>query len=199
MSKIKICGITRVEDALLAEALGADFIGMIFTRESKRQVVVDQAKEIASKLTSALPVGVFIEQDFDETVGIAREAGLRGVQHHALLFQKPAPFFYIHAHGVTGEVRADVFSDPAPDYILLDSHAAGQKGGTGKVFDWQYMPAHHRARIFMAGGIGAHNIAAALALKPYAVDLSSSVEESPGIKGHQKLKLLFAEIENAKN
>lgn len=193
-SKIKICGITRVEDALLAEELGADYIGLIFTSQSKRMVSVSQAGAITSRLTRVKPVGVFIEQDFGETLAIAAAAGLAGIQHYSLFDRKPGAYTYIYAQNAAG--AAD-FSQPVPDYFLLDSHVDGQKGGTGQVFDWAKMPEQGCEKIFMAGGIGPHNIAEAMRYKPYAIDLSSGVEESPGIKDHKKLKQLFAEIENA--
>lgn len=196
-SNIKICGITRIEDALLAEELGADFIGLIFTRPSPRCITPGQAREITSRLTRAKAVGVFVEQNFEETLAIAKTAGLAGIQHYSLPEKKPAPYFCIYAQAVQGVVDDTVFQHPVPDYILLDTYSVRQHGGTGRSFDWSLIPPAHHHRIFIAGGIGPHNIAAALALRPYAIDLSSGVEDSPGIKSHEKLNHLFAEINYA--
>ena len=197
--KIKICGITRVEDALLAESLGANYIGLIFATRSPRCIAPEQARAITSCLETARSVGVFLEQTLDESLSIAASAGLAGIQHYALLEKKPTPFFYMHAQPVRGEVQESLFDNPVPDYVLLDTYAGGQHGGTGKTFDWSLIPSAHRNRLFIAGGIGPQNIAPALALGVYGIDLSSGVEDEgrPGIKNAEKLKHLFAEIDRA--
>lgn len=197
-SKIKICGITRAEDALLAEELGADFIGLIFTRTSPRCVTVEQARQITARLTRARAIGVFVEQNFDETTAIAAATGLSGIQHYTLFPAKPAPCFYVHAHAVQGKTEESLLNHSAPDYLLLDTYSKNQHGGTGKIFDWSILPTLHRHRIFLAGGIGPHNIRQALSHYPYAIDLSSGVEDRPGIKSAEKLKHLFAEIDHAR-
>ncbi len=195
--KIKICGITRVEDALLAESLGADYIGLVFAAGSPRCVSPDLARSITSRLKSAQAVGVFVGQDFEESCSIAAASCLSGIQHYTLFSHKPEPYFYLHALPVRGGIDKSLFDNPVPDYFLLDTYAEKQHGGTGKTFDWSLIPVAGRDRLFIAGGIGAHNIAAAMMLRPYAIDLSSGVEESPGIKDQNKLKHFFAEIDHA--
>lgn len=191
--KIKICGITRPEDALKAQALGADYIGFIFTKYSPRQITATQARAMTALLTTARPVGVFVEQDLQQTLEIAATAGLHGIQHHRYFHREAlAPYFYIHVCS----------SDALPEFdfsaqldsigaLLVDKAAPGTYGGTGQSFDWRALPPAQMARIIIAGGIGPDNIAAALALRPFGVDLSSRVESAPGIKDHHKMEQLF--------
>lgn len=193
-SKIKICGITRLEDALLAESLGTDFIGLILTAKSPRRVPVEAARDIARRLTRAKPIGVFVEQNYAETAALARNIGLAGVQHGTVFDRRPECEFYIHARPAGGDMTVGAV---AADYTLFDTHKPGQHGGTGEAFDWSLLPPD-RARIFLAGGINPRNVAKALAQYAYAIDLSSGVESAPGVKDHAKLKHLFTEIDHAR-
>lgn len=198
MTKVKICGITRVEDALFAESLGADFIGFIFTRHSKRQIEVEQAIAIVKRLTSAKPIGVFIEQDYDETQEIARAAGLFGIQHYSYFAEGFASYFYIHAQNFYDAQPFDAFlNKPGPDVFLIDHAVKGLYGGTGQSFDWSALPKDRMHKMIIAGGIGPNNVMQALHFNPYAIDLSSSVEVAPGIKDHRLLERFFKEMNNA--
>lgn len=197
-TKVKICGITREDDALLAEKLGADFIGFIFSKYSKRQVHPDQAEQMISKLTTAKPVGVFVEQDLEETLSIARQAGLYGIQHHGFFEEGIKDFFYIHTVPVSDQdLAGDIFNISAPDAFLCDTKVKGQYGGTGQSFDWSILPEEQIHKIIIAGGVGAHNISDILKTGAYAADLSSSVESAPGIKDHHKLREFFKEYKDA--
>lgn len=197
-TRIKICGITRVEDALLAEKLGADFIGLILTHHSKRSISADHARDIAGALTTAKPIGVFVEQDFAETINLARHIGLHGVQHYTYFDAGFAPFFYIHAQSIAAEQHPNMGFSSA-DALLMDTKVGSQHGGTGQTFDWSVLPPVHLSRTIIAGGITPDNIADALRLTPYAVDLSSGIEDSPGIKNAQKLQQLFKEVHHVRN
>lgn len=190
--RLKICGITRPEDARLAESLGADFIGLIFAAQSKRQVTVNQARAIAAALTTARPVGVFVDTPASAVEALAGAVGLWGVQH-------PDPPRGGFADAVTIQVIPhDRIADHTPvegaAYRLIDTHVPGQAGGTGRSFDWSCLPGE-RSDIFLAGGLRPDNIAAAARLGVHGLDLSSGVEAAPGFKDPHLLRALFAALE----
>lgn len=195
--KVKICGITNLGDALLAESLGADFIGFVFAEKSPRRVTETAAKEISAALTTARAVGVFVEHSRDETERIAEECGLWGVQHYSYF---PEGFWgphYIYALRLGAPAMPQDFSSLKCDYMLIDSYDEKQHGGTGKTFDWSELPSGiSRARVFLAGGLGPHNICAAAREKTFSLDLSSSVEARPGKKDPAKLKQVFTNLNN---
>mgnify|MGYP006424874121 CR=1 FL=1 len=196
-TRIKICGNTRVGDALLAERLGADFIGLIFARQSPRHVSVDRAHAIAASLSRARPVGVFVDQDYEETLEIAEKCGLWGIQHYRNFPEGFRDFTYILGlrmgePGMDDPNWPDDWASLACDYLLIDTYDKKAHGGTGKTFDWDRIPAMARDRTFLAGGLGPHNICAAAKQGVYALDLSSSVETSPGIKDPDQLEILFS-------
>ncbi len=205
MPKIKICGVTNAEDALLAERLGADFIGIIFAQKSPRAVEIAAAKNIAAALKTAKTIGVFVEQTHKETAEIAAACGLWGVQHYTYFSQGFADAQYIYAMRLGAPESAAVpqdfslnFSLTGADYVLIDSYDEKQHGGTGKVFDWAEIPsALPRARLFLAGGLNADNIGAAAGENVFALDLSSGVEARPGHKDPEKLKQLFINFKDA--
>ena len=212
MTKVKICGITRAEDAALAEELGADYLGFIFVRESPRYVTPEQAREIlecgSASYRSGTPqrelrhrgdperrlasphsrtVGVFRNSPVDEVIAIAAYVGLDLVQlhgHETYALDLPT----IKAFNVQ-----DALPDTTThaDYILFDTG-----GGTGRTFDWSLLARYAGAQpFFLAGGITPDNVAEAIErTRPYAIDLASGVEERPGIKDHGKLRKLFERI-----
>lgn len=196
MSMIKICGITNLEDALYAEKCGADFLGFIFTQHSKRKVSPQHVKEIVAHLSAAKPIGVFIEQSHEETLEIAQDCNLFGVQHHSYFAQGFDNFFYIYAHGFSAQKPIDnIINQPGPNKFLIDHTTKTQYGGTGQSFDWSALPAAHMDDIIIAGGIGPDNVREALSYSPFAIDLSSRVEIAPGQKDHRLLDQLFQEIQ----
>lgn len=195
-AKVKICGITNIEDATLAENLGADFIGLIFAKKSPRYVSPEQAKKIVSALSSAKAVGVFVEQDHQETENTAENCGLWGIQHYSYFdtpFQNHA---YIYAIRMGAPDAPKDFTFQNYDYLLIDSYDEKIHGGTGKTFDWSKIPLD-RDRVFLAGGLGPENICAAARENVFSLDLSSSVEAHPGKKDPEKLKSLFDNLKNA--
>ncbi len=193
-SKVKICGITTARDALLAEQMGADYIGLIFARQSLRCVTIDKARAIIAQLKTAKPVGVFVEQDYNKTLEIARAVSLWGIQHYSYFPQKFDGFNYIYAVRMGAPNAPKDLSSLSADYLLLDSYDENQHGGTGKTFDWSQLAELDKRRTFLAGGLGPLNICAAARISPYALDLSSSVEISPGIKDPNKLQQLFENL-----
>jgi phosphoribosylanthranilate isomerase len=181
MTKIKICGITRDEDAALAEELGADFLGFIFVPESPRSVTRAPRSERAKR------VGVFRGATVDEIRRTVERARLDLVQIHGVI---PSDF----AREDTKVIHAFQINDTLPDttthadYVLFDTG-----GGTGRVFDWSLLADYPRTKpFFLAGGLHPDNVAAAIAAtQPFAVDVASGVESRPGVKDPHKLKLFF--------
>ncbi|HEV7237739.1 MAG TPA: phosphoribosylanthranilate isomerase [Thermoanaerobaculia bacterium] len=180
MTKIKICGITRAEDAELAIELGADYLGFIFVSESPRHVVQPPRTERVKR------VGVFRGASRDEILRTIDAAKLDMVQIHGDAIDLGIPM-----------IRAFKVEDTLPDtntradYILFDTG-----GGTGRVFDWDLLAGYDRTKpFFLAGGITPDNVAEAIVkTNPYAIDVASGVEERPGVKDHGKLRALFEAI-----
>jgi phosphoribosylanthranilate isomerase len=199
-AKIKICGVTRTEDAEMVVSAGADFIGINFWPNSKRFVPADRAKAIAAAARTAGPiavVGVFVNSRMDEVVAIARDLQLDAIQLHG--DESPAEVTAIHrftgcsmwkavAVGRPGDLsQLDVW--PA-DAILLDTPTAG-RGGSGKVFDWTLARdarrTYPRRAFVLAGGLAPDNVAIAIAeVDPWGVDVASGIETAPGIKDPAK-------------
>jgi len=185
MTKIKICGITREEDAALAVELGADFLGFIFVPESPRYVTPERARAISGSC-SATTVGVFRGSTIDEIRRTAEIAGIDMVQLHGDLHALDLPT--IHAFHVK-DVLPD--TNTTADYILFDTG-----GGTGRTFDWSLLATYARTKpFFLAGGITPDNVADAIErTRPFAIDVASGVERAPGVKDHDKLRALFAGV-----
>lgn len=190
---IKICGITNIADALFAEKHGADYLGFVFSKTSKRFIASEKARGIMSQLTRARTVGVFVDDDLDEIEAIANRIGLDAVQVYAPVTRRLKNVDVIQAVKVEGSVDSQALAHPFADFYLLDAARAGQFGGLGLRFDWSMIPGGLR-NIFLAGGISMENIEEALRQPVYALDVSSSVEVSPGVKDHQKLKALLERV-----
>lgn len=204
--RVKICGLTRAEDAKAAQDLGAWALGFIFYPKSKRFIDAAAAKIIIATLPSAArPIGVFVNQT-DDAISIAKDAGLKGIQLHGDetpddLRRVRAAFSGIIIKALRPKTEADlaVIEDykGLADFILLDAAVGNEYGGTGHIGDWSLAKkaTAFGIPVIVAGGLGHDNIAAAYAqTNPYALDLSSGVESTPGVKDHDKLKALFANI-----
>src|SRR3989338_329557 len=197
MVKVKICGNTNVADAIRALELGADFLGFIFC-ESKRKVSRDQAKEM---MDSVKPfqnfVGVFANQSKEETEAIASDLGLPWLQFHGDETSRHCQYFMERKYQVikTFRVKDAMSLKRIDEYdvsaFLFDTYSPEHQGGTGAPFDWSFIedkPYVHE-KLFLAGGLTIHNLEPALQrLKPYAVDVASGVEKSPGIKDYSLLE-----------
>jgi phosphoribosylanthranilate isomerase len=198
VTRVKICGITRIEDAEAAVSLGADAIGFVFWRQSPRAVGVERAAAI----TRALPplvtvVGVFVNQSPDEVGRVTLGVGLDAVQLHG---QERAEDYVGRARRIIKAVP--VGSKRPPDLalglppevtILLDAHDPVRLGGTGTTIDWSVAARMARARrVILSGGLHPNNVRdAILAVRPYAVDVSSGVEVEPGRKDAEKMRALI--------
>jgi phosphoribosylanthranilate isomerase len=197
---VKICGITRREDAHAAISFGANALGFVFWPKSPRYVEPAEARKIVDiMIPSIVAVGVFVNQPADEVNRIANEVGLRAIQLHGdesneYVAQMSRDVIKAIPVGVV-PVRP-VSKWPAPATILLDVHDPVRKGGTGHVIDW--VVAHDLARlrpIILAGGLTPENVGDAIErVRPYGIDVSSGVESSPGIKDHRRLKALFEAV-----
>ena len=196
--RIKICGVTTVEDARLAADLGASAIGLVFWPGSPRFVEARQAKAIVAALPPFVAaVGVFVNQ-VGEAASIAREVGLSAVQFHG---DEPAssyggfPLRVIKSVAVKDASAADAADAVPPDTtVLLDAHDPIRRGGTGIPIDWSIAARIARRRpVILSGGLNPANVAEAVdAVAPYAIDVSSGVEMVFGRKDPDKMRALFA-------
>lgn len=190
--KIKICGITRFEDALHSIQGGADAIGFIFFPKSKRYIDPIKAKEIIHSLPPfSAVVGVFVDEDPDKVNEIAKFTGLNYVQLHGnesqnYIEQISPPI--IKGFGIDESFDFSKLDEYKDCKYLLDVKDKYNFGGTGKTFDWGLIPENIRKKVIIAGGVSADNIMEIYQkIDPSAVDLSSSVEISPGIKDKSKI------------
>jgi phosphoribosylanthranilate isomerase len=196
-TKVKICGITNIEDAICATELGADMLGFIFVPSSSRYVSADKASVIISKLPLTVQaIGVFADEERSEILYVINKTKITGVQLHGT--EKPEdcsgfPCDAIKAFRVKDGFDHNVLKNYSASSFLLDTYSSNTLGGTGKTFDWNIaVSAKNYGRIILAGGLNPENIAEAVKIvQPYAVDVNSGVEISPGKKDKQKLKLLF--------
>jgi phosphoribosylanthranilate isomerase len=194
---VKICGITRLEDAEAAVGAGAGAIGFIFWPASPRFIDPHRARVIAAALPPFVtPVGVFVNQSLDYVNGVASLVRLGVVQLHG---DESPQFANAVARPVMKAVsigKADVRLWPARVRLLLDVHDPITRGGTGRTIDWTAAAAIASEReIVLAGGLRPENVADAVArVRPYGIDVSSGVERSPGIKDHERLRALFEAV-----
>ena len=202
MIRIKICGITNLEDALLAAELGADALGFIFYSKSPRKVEPETAREIIAHLPPFVTaVGVFVDEDAGVVQDLAAKVGLDWVQLHGQespdycrsLGRRVIKGFRIRDENSLMELEP--YRD-AVQALLLDTYKPGQVGGTGEVFDWHLArEAQKCGRIILAGGLTAENVAQAIAIAlPAAVDAASGTEAAPGKKDPEKLRAFLAAV-----
>lgn len=210
-TRVKICGITRIEDAQAVCDSGADAIGFVFYEKSPRNVSLEQAKSICSSLPPFVSsVGLFLDAPIEFVNSVLATVPLDLLQFHGSESPKYCTSFnrpYIKAVGMkemTTEnnfadfrAYADQFSDAKG--FLVDSHGKGKAGGTGETFDWNNVPQNYDKPVILAGGLNPDNVADAIKqVTVYGVDLSSGVEIAPGIKDKQKIMKLMNEVRNAK-
>lgn len=197
MIRVKVCGVTTVEDAVLAAELGAAAIGLVFWADSPRVVSIHQAKAIVAALPPFVAaVGVFVDQP-EHAAHVAREAGLSAVQFHGDEPRESYLAFPIRViKAVTirdASAREEAAAVPASATVLLDAHDRVKRGGTGRVVDWSIAATIARERpVILSGGLNAANAPDAIAVvRPHAIDVSSGVESAPGRKDSGKLRALF--------
>jgi phosphoribosylanthranilate isomerase len=200
--RVKICGVTRAEDAEAAILAGADLIGLNFYRPSPRYLNRASARAIRQVIGHrAQVVGVFVNEARAVIGDCARELGLDMLQFHgdeeeSMLCGWALPV--IRALRVrTGEARAAISRTQA-DYVLLDTFNSLLYGGSGVARPLEELEQLDLSRVFLSGGLNAANVASAAALGPYAVDTASGVESRPGIKDHLKLRSFVANAKSAR-
>jgi phosphoribosylanthranilate isomerase len=195
MIKIKVCGITRVDDALAAAQQGVDALGFIFVKASPRYITPQAAAVIIKTLPPFISrVGVFADEDSAIVNSTARIAGVDTVQLHGaetVDYCKEIVYPVIKALGLRPDFDYTVLEKYPVAGILLDTWNKGLQGGTGRCGDWTIArrAAEHYERIILAGGLGPSNLEAALnEVQPYGVDVNSGVEIQPGVKNLDKIR-----------
>lgn len=211
-TRVKICGITRLDDAQLAAELGAWAVGMVLYERSPRRCSLESAETIAAALRRRVELcGVFVNAPMPEIVSVTERLNLTLLQLHG----DEGPSFCAEAARRTGArvIKALRIADVGDvrdaeryhtDFHLFDTRSAtagheGLRGGTGETFDWDLLAARRsRTPLILSGGLGPDNVAAAIAqVRPFAVDSASATESSPGHKDPAKLRALMAAVEAA--
>ena len=201
MVKVKICGITNLGDALVAVEFGADALGFVFFKGSPRYIPPDDARQITLRLPPFITtVGVFVDENPEEVERIMKHAAIDMAQFHG----HESPEACVIDRRVIKAVRIKELTDLDAlrhyrvSAFLLDTYTPESFGGTGQIFNWEIaVDAKQFGKIVLAGGLNPDNIEKAIRrVRPYAVDVSSGVEEEKGKKDHTKLKLF---IERAKS
>ena len=200
-TRIKICGITRAEDALAAVAAGADAIGLVFYPPSPRAVSLAQAQSIVAELPPFVTtVGLFVDTPIVQIQQTIQTVGIDLVQFHghetaATCAELEHPWIRAIRMQADLELTKTCAEYRAARGILLDAYRPGVPGGTGEVFDWSRIPAALSSNIILAGGLNPTNVAEAVrSVRPYAVDVSGGVESSPGIKDQAKIADFIAQV-----
>lgn len=193
-TRSKICGITRVEDALAAVACGADAIGLVFYAQSSRAVTAARAAEIVACLPPFVDaVGLFVDADAAEVRSVMNTVRLDLLQFHG---DEPPAYCdsfsvpYIKAARVRPGLNLVEYAArySGAKGLLLDAYVEGVAGGTGERFDWSLIPADLPKPVILAGGLTPDNVANAIRqVRPYAVDVSGGVEREKGIKDTDKI------------
>ena len=197
--RIKICGITRPQDAAAAAQLGADAVGLVFYPRSKRSIQPAQAQAVIRALPPfCSAVGLFVNETAAHIREILAQVPLDILQFHG---DEPPDFCrqfarpYLKAIRVrqTADILAALRDYPDARALLFDAHVDGTYGGTGQTFDWTLLPPDLGARWILSGGLDAANITNALRqTRAPAADVSSGVESAPGIKSHEKMAAFLA-------
>ena len=209
MAKVKICGITNLEDALLSAKFGADALGFNFYAKSPRYIAPEKAREIIECLPKeVLKVGVFVNENLEKIIEIAAIANLDALQLHgeespeyAQELKQKTNLEIIKAFRVSPEFKPEDVTQYEVDAILLDAYSPKEHGGTGETFDWEIAKKVQEIfpKMYLAGGLSAKNVLEAVEkVKPFAVDSCSALEKGKGKK--DKLKTIrFIEYSKKKN
>lgn len=197
----KICGITRIEDALAAVQAGADAIGLVFYAKSPRAVSIQQARAIVAALPPFIStVGLFVNASRCELNETLDAVPLDMLQFHGDETPEQCegyhrPFIKALRVQTGDDIAASCRLYAGASGILLDTYVAGVPGGTGETFDWALIPGGLSKPIILAGGLTSANVAQAITqVRPYAVDVSGGVESGKGIKDHDKIRAFMSAV-----
>ena len=205
-TRVKMCGITRTDDALAAAALGVDAIGLVFYEKSPRHVDISQARVICQQLPAFVTtVALFLDADQALVTEVLDRVPVDMLQFHgsedpaycerfARPYIKALGMGSLSQHGLISQSKAYTHARG----LLLDSHAEGAAGGTGEVFDWSSIPQQLNKPVILAGGITVSNVAEAISrVHPWAVDVSSGVEIEKGVKSVELMSAFMQEVNDA--
>ncbi len=207
MTRVKICGITNLEDALLSAKFGADALGFNFYEKSPRYISPESAREIIEQLpANVLKVGVFVNESLEKIVEIARIAKLDAIQLHgeetpefARELKAKTNLEIIKAFRVSPEFKPEDVLQYEVDAILLDAHSLKEQGGTGEIFDWKIAKKVQEIfpKMYLAGGLTHENVIRAIYdTKTFAVDVCSGIERVYGVKDRVKLINFISKVKN---
>ena len=194
--RIKICGITNLQDALVCVNNGADALGFIFYEKSPRFISPEKAIDIIQKIPLfVFKVGVFVDEKIEIVNSIARQTSLNAVQLHGNETPDYAKNIFlpvIKSFRVNENYDWSLIDKYENCEILLDSYSSQAIGGTGKKFNWDLIPKEIKSKIILSGGISINNLETIFTnIKPAAIDISSSLESEPGKKDHKKVNEFF--------
>ena len=200
-TRVKICGISRVDDALVAAECGADAIGLVFYTASPRAVTLERAAEIARSLPAFVTsVGLFVNPRPEEVIDVIRQVPLACLQFHGdetadFCEQFDYPYIKAIRVGADTDINALAGQFKQARAVLLDAYVKDVPGGTGQRFDWSRIPADCPKPVILAGGLSVGNVADGIRqVRPYAVDVSGGVESHKGIKDQGKIRQFIAEV-----
>ncbi|HEY6065115.1 MAG TPA: phosphoribosylanthranilate isomerase [Thermoanaerobaculia bacterium] len=204
MTDVKICGLTREADVEVACGLGAAYVGFNFAASSPRRVDLARGKRLAAAVPPGVRrVGVFVDESHEEVAAAIDAASLDLVQLHRDLAAEDLDRIPV---GIVAVARADRDDSIPPEAllercaaILFDSRVAGRPGGSGVTFDWSLLEGRRwPVPVFVAGGLRSENVGESIRrTRPSAVDVASGVEESPGVKDHDRMRRFFRAVREA--
>lgn len=200
-TRVKICGITRVRDALTAVEHGADAIGLVFYPPSPRFVEIDQAAAISDSLPPFVTtVGLFVNADAGTIAEVVERVGVDLIQFHGnecpeYCASHRRPWIRALRMKADLDLPSEMARFAGARGVLLDAYRPGIPGGTGETFDWDRIPSDLAGKVVLAGGLNPDNLSDAVSrVKPYAVDVSGGVESEPGIKSADKIARFMAAV-----
>lgn len=205
-TRIKFCGMTRVDDIRAAAELGVDAVGLVFAERSRRRVSLDQAVALREAIPPLVDVvALFMDNPADEVRGVIARLRPSLLQFHgseSAAFCEQFGWPYLKAVGMGGQgvagVLAQVDAHPRAAGFLLDSHAPGAAGGTGERFDWTHVPSIEGRALLLAGGLTPDNVGHAVrATRVWGVDVSSGIESAPGTKDARLMHRFVAAVREA--
>ena len=202
--RVKICGLTRAEDVEAAVNYGADAIGFVFT-DSPRRVSIETARRLLSYVPeSVLRVGLFLDQPSPDIDRVVKSVTLDVLQFHGSESERECsgfglPWLKAVAMENVESVKRAEHDYPGAMGLLLDSHAKGKRGGSGRIFDWSMLRPTSK-KVWLAGGLNVHNVGEAIGIvRPFAVDVSSGVESVPGIKDAKLIASFINAVREVEN